>query len=361
VRFEIFEHGPESNYRRTQINRLQEQRPKTKGQIPKTEYRKPKTENRKLKTAMLIIIAISTFVAITFGVTGIYWLFVRPQSAAAERLQKLNESSGVAGTSSVPVHDERPMADFAEKLAEPINRLLPASAAESKKLQKQLMHAGFRGHSAPLIYRSIQLASLVVFPGLVAVGCAVLAKPLDGALVYVLLGFVFGFFMPRFVLARLIKGRQLRVRWGLADALDLMVVTIEAGLGLNASLVRVSEEMKDVHPEIAIEFELANLEIRVGREREEALRNLAERTGVDDLRSLVAMLIQADRFGTSIARAVRIFSDSLRTKRRQRAEQEAQKAAVKLLFPLACFLFPTLFIAILGPAALTLIDTLGNM
>src|ERR671932_921657 len=126
-------------------------------------------------------------------------------------------------------------------------------------------------------------------------------------------------------------------------------------------MVRGGEEWKVVHPEISEEFEIANLEIRVGREREEALRNLAERTGVDDLRSLVAMLIQADRFGTSIARAVRVYADSLRTKRRQRAEQAAQKAAVKLLFPLACFLFPVLFIAILGPAALTLIDTLGSM
>jgi tight adherence protein C len=116
-----------------------------------------------------------------------------------------------------------------------------------------------------------------------------------------------------------------------------------------------------VHPDISEEFELANLEIRVGRERDEALRNLAERTGVDDLRSLVAMLIQTDKFGTSVARAIRVFSDSLRTKRRQRAEQAAQKAAVKLLFPLACFLFPTLFIAILGPALIQLSDTLGNM
>jgi tight adherence protein C len=132
-------------------------------------------------------------------------------------------------------------------------------------------------------------------------------------------------------------------------------------LGLNAAMMRISEELRDVHPDISVEFEMANLEIRVGRERDEALRNLAERTGVDDLRSLVAMLIQADRFGTSIARAVRVFSDSLRTKRRQRAEQAAQKAAVKLLFPLACFLFPTLFIVILGPALLSLMDNLGSM
>jgi len=125
-------------------------------------------------------------------------------------------------------------------------------------------------------------------------------------------------------------------------------------------MVRVSEELKDVHPEISEEFEMVNLEIRVGRERIEALRNLSDRTGVDDLRSFVAMLIQADRFGTSIGRAVRVYSDSLRTKRRQRAEQEAQKASVKLLFPLTCFLFPTLFIIILGPAGISIMDAFNG-
>ncbi|MEN3326454.1 MAG: tight adherence protein, partial [Acidobacteriota bacterium] len=175
------------------------------------------------------------------------------------------------------------------------------------------------------------------------------------------IAFVMGFFLPPFFLKRSISNRQRELRWGLADALDLMVVSVEAGLGLNAAMMKVSSELKDVHMAVASEFELANLEIRVGRDRDEALRNLAERTGVDDLRSLVAMLIQTDKFGTSIAKGLRVFSDSLRTKRRQRAEQEAQKAAVKLLFPLACFLFPTLFIAILGPAALNLMDVLGNM
>jgi tight adherence protein C len=176
-----------------------------------------------------------------------------------------------------------------------------------------------------------------------------------------MIAFVTGFFLPPYFLKKSIKKRQRDLRWGLADALDLMVVSVEAGLGLNAAMMKVSSELKDVHAAVAAEFELANLEIRVGRDRDEALRNLAERTGVDDLRSLVAMLIQTDKFGTSIAKGLRVFSDSLRTKRRQRAEQEAQKAAVKLLFPLACFLFPTLFIAILGPAALNLIDVLGRM
>lgn len=310
---------------------------------------------------MLLLIAISTFVCITLGMMGLYWLLYRPQSAATQRLRNLGQRA-VTDTPNAQISIEDGRAtEIAERLASPLTRLVPPSAAEAKKLQKQLMHAGFRSASAPVVFRAIQLAALAVFPGIVAVVCAVLAKPITSALLWVLMAFVVGFFLPRYVLRRMIRSRQQLVRWGLADALDLMVISVEAGLGLNAAMVRVSEELREVHPDICDEFELANLEIRVGRERDEALRNLAERTGVDDLHSLVAMLIQTDKFGTSIARAIRVFSDSLRTKRRQRAEQAAQKAAVKLLFPLACFLFPTLFIAILGPAALQLMDTLAKM
>ncbi|HWT03851.1 MAG TPA: type II secretion system F family protein [Pyrinomonadaceae bacterium] len=314
---------------------------------------------------MLLIITISTFVCITFGVMALYWLVYRPQSAATERLKRLGQTnqtmSATAAAPMVAFQDDRPVTDLAERIAAPLHRLAPPSAAEAHKLQKLLMHAGYRSPSSPVIYRAIQLFSLVLFPGAIALVFAFLAWPLSSAIVWLGAGVLLGFFLPRFVLDQMIKGRKQRVRWGLADALDLMVVSIEAGLGLNAAMLRVSDELKDVHKDISDEFELANLEIKVGRDRDEALRNMAERTGVDDLRSLVAMLIQADRFGTSIARAVRIFSDSLRTKRRQRAEQAAQKAAVKLLFPLACFLFPVLFIAILGPAMLTIVDTFSNM
>jgi tight adherence protein C len=310
---------------------------------------------------MILIIAISTFVCISLGLLGVYWLVYKPQSAATERLRKLAGRESVADGPQLVMPDESSAAELAQRLATPINKLLPASATEARKLQKQLMHAGFRGKEAPLVYRAIQLASMAGFPLMVAGACAVLGRPLQSALVWIMIAFVVGFALPRFVLKRITTNRQRDLRWGLADALDLMVVSVEAGLGLNAAMIKVSSELKDVHPAIATEFELANLEIRVGRERDEALRNLAERTGVDDLQSLVAMLIQTDKFGTSIAKGLRVFSDSLRTKRRQRAEQAAQKAAVKLLIPLALFLFPTLFIAILGPAAINLIDVLEKM
>jgi len=315
---------------------------------------------------MILIITLSTFAFITLGAMGIYWLMFRPASAATERLRQMGETGGGAIRAggvdlSASAASDDGMTALAERMAKPLHRLAPPSAAEAKKLQKQLMQAGYRSPNAPVIFRAIQISVLVGLPGMVALGCALLARPLDSAVTWILMAFVAGFFLPRYVLRKMVKGRQQRVRWGLADALDLLVVSIEAGLGLNAAIVKVGEELREVHPDISEEFELTNLEIRVGRDRDEALRNLAERTGVDDLRSLVAMLIQADRFGTSIARAVRVYADSLRTKRRQRAEQAAQKAAVKLLFPLACFLFPTLFIAILGPAALNLIDSFAKM
>ena len=313
---------------------------------------------------MILIIAISTFVCISLGMLGVYWLLYKPQSAATERLRRLGGSQET-GTSTVPsvtmTADDSPAAELAQRLAQPLNKLLPPSASEAHKLQKQLMHAGYRSAEAPIIYRAIQIVSMAGFPLVVAGICALTGRAVQNALVYMVLAFVAGFFLPRFSLNQIIKKRQRLIRWGLADALDLMVVSVEAGLGLNAAMMKVSSELKDVHSAVSIEFELANLEIRVGRDRDEALRNLAERTGVDDLRSLVAMLIQTDKFGTSIAKGLRVFSDSLRTKRRQRAEQEAQKAAVKLLFPLACFLFPTLFIAILGPAALNLAEVLKTM
>jgi tight adherence protein C len=306
---------------------------------------------------MITIILVSTFVCIAGGVMAIYWLLFRPISATAQRLSDLDEGRGAAAAQSL---EANPMESLAARIAEPINNLVPPSAADAKKLQRELMQAGYRSSSAAAIYRVTQLATMVLFPTLILIVFTVMARPMGQALLPALFAFGAGFLLPRFILNRLIASRKLRITWGLADALDLMVITMEAGLGLNAAMLRVCQELKTVHPDISKEFELANLEIRVGRERSEALRNLADRTGVEDLNSLVGMLIQADRFGTSIARAVRVYSDSLRTKRRQRAEQAAQKAAFKLLLPLGGLLFPTMFIIILGPALLNISDMLGG-
>jgi tight adherence protein C len=306
---------------------------------------------------MVTIILISTFVCIAGGVMAVYWLLFRPVSATAQRLSQLDEARPGAVSQSIEVNT---MESLAARLAEPINKLVPPSASDAKKLQRELMQAGYRSHSAPAIYRVTQLGMMLLFPLLIVLLWSITARSMSDAVMPALFAFGAGFLLPRFILNRMIASRKLRITWGLADALDLMVITMEAGLGLNAAMLRVCEELRPVHPDISKEFELANLEIRVGRERSEALRNLADRTGVEDLNSLVGMLIQADRFGTSIARAVRVYSDSLRTKRRQRAEQAAQKAAFKLLLPLGALLFPTMFIIILGPALLNISDMLGG-
>lgn len=306
---------------------------------------------------MILLITISTFIFITLAVMGLYWVVFGQPSSATDRLRPFSRPEARAKG----VVEERPITTtVAERVATPIYRLAPPSPAESTKLQRQLMQAGYHSPNAPVIFRAVQIILLFSFPFVAVVWSMTTMQTFSNMLMWCSLAFIIGFALPRYVLRHMIRNRQQRLRWGLADALDLMVVSVDAGLGLNAAMLRVSEELMDVHPDISTEFEIANLEIRVGREREEALRNLAERTGVDDLRSLVAMLIQADRFGTSITRAVRIYSDSLRTKRRQRAEQAAQKAAVKLLFPLACFLFPAFLIVIFGPIVINLMDYFAN-
>ncbi len=301
---------------------------------------------------MLAIIIILVFSCVALAVMSVYLVFARPASVVSARLESMDPSLALVENNRLTV--------MAGRVADPINRIVPISAVEAAKLQKQLLQAGYRSPDAATAFRAIQIVMLIAFPTLVAVICFVLSRPLSNLIIWTLIGAAVGFYLPKLILARKTKARKLRITWGLADAMDLMVVSVEAGLGLNAALNRVGEELKTLHPDMHYEIEIVNLEIRVGRSREEALRNLAERTGVDDIRSFVALLVQADRFGSSIAKAVRVFADSLRTKRRQRAEQAAAKASLKLLFPLTCFLFPVIILVILAPSLFALSDMLFN-
>ncbi|HEX3281368.1 MAG TPA: type II secretion system F family protein, partial [Pyrinomonadaceae bacterium] len=255
---------------------------------------------------MLILIILLTFGCLALTVMSLYWMFARPTGVVNARLDSMDPS--------LTFVENSPLTTMADRVAEPLNRIVPISAVEALKLQKQLLQAGYRSPDASIVFRAIQITMIVAIPSLMLTVCFVLDRPLSNFLVWGFLGAAFGFYLPKYVLRKQILRRQQRITWGLADAMDLMVVTIEAGLGLNAALNRVGDELKNVHPDMHSELELVNLEIRVGRSREEALRNLSERTGVDDIRSFVALLIQADRFGASIARAVRVFAESLRTK-----------------------------------------------
>ena len=175
----------------------------------------------------------------------------------------------------------------------------------------------------------------------------------------IVIGGGLGFYLPEIVLYIIRKGRQEKIFLSLPDALDLLVVCVEAGLGLDAGLRRVSDELSDTAPELCTEFALCNMQLQMGRRRREVLHELGVRTGVDDMRALAAILIQADKFGSSIAQALRVQSDSMRVKRSQRAEEKAQQTAVKMIFPLVLFIFPGIFVILVGPAAIMLIKGLG--
>ncbi len=227
--------------------------------------------------------------------------------------------------------------------------------------QKFLTQAGYRSENAVALYwgTRVVLASALGFVGFV-VGTAAGWEPVMalGAIFY---GAALGFVMPVVVVRSRKRGRQKELQKALPDALDLMVVCVEAGLGLNQALQRVAVESRHFSRVMMEELALVNLEIRAGTDRETTLINLAERTGLDDVRSLVTMLIQTDRFGTSIAQSLRVHSDTLRMKRRQRAEEAAAKTAIKMVFPLVFCIFPALFVVILGSGLIQIFEQLGGL
>jgi tight adherence protein C len=217
----------------------------------------------------------------------------------------------------------------------------------------RLVQAGYRRDEALTIFFGIRVMFALTLFSLFST--SIIARP---NLTLALGGLGVGYVLPGMVLARLAKRRAHRIRLSLADMLDLLVVSVEAGLGLDQALSRVGAELQFAYPELADELKLINLELRAGKPRPEALRNLADRTGVDDLSSLVTMLIQTDKFGTSVAQSLRVYSETLRTKRRQRAEEAAAKTGVKMVFPLVFCIFPAIWIVTIGPAAIKFVTVL---
>ncbi len=257
----------------------------------------------------------------------------------------------------------------AENLTRVLEKATPAlakplqskDAKEVGKLKLRLAQAGFRSEAAPPLFLSMKFAMLIlglIFGG----GAVILIAHLNGMPVFghknlFKCVFIAGamFYIPELGLMWLTKVRKEQIFLGLPDALDLMVVCVEAGLGLDQAMRRVSDEMHKSYPVIAEEFGLCNLQLQMGRTRAEVLQELGQRSGVDDLRSLASILIQADKFGSSIAQALRVQSDSMRVRRSQIAEEKAAKTAVKLIFPLVLFIFPGIFVVLVGPAAITIV------
>jgi tight adherence protein C len=242
-------------------------------------------------------------------------------------------------------------------LVQPFEKVLPRSSQEVSVVQKRLIQAGHRSDGAVRIFYGAKVLVPLVFCVLITV------TPIGhsyGVFAYVMaLGL--GYLIPDFWLGNRIKARQLKIRLGLPDVLDLMVVCIEAGLSIDQATVRTVEELAVSQPAISDELGLVILEQRAGRLRADSWKNLADRTGLDVVRELASVLIQADQFGTSVTKNLRVFSETLRTRRRQQLEEQAAKTSVKLVFPLVLFIFPSLFVVTLGPAMISMADSFKKL
>lgn len=236
----------------------------------------------------------------------------------------------------------------------------PADAAEISSIRQELVNAGYRHAKAPVLFMGSKLLS-----GLIALGIVILLPEkllgyptlVNQVVIYVGAASA-GYFLPMLWLRHAISSRKEKILDAFPDALDLMVVCVEAGLGLDAAIARVSGEIKFAHPELADEFNLVSLELRTGLSRAESLKNLSLRVDLEEVSSLVALLVQTDKFGTSVGQALRVHSDAMRVNRQLRAEELAAKLPVKLLFPLVLFIFPSLFVVIIGPGAIKIARSL---
>jgi tight adherence protein C len=302
---------------------------------------------------MIWLVTFGTFLATLAVCVSLYLAFTPSQPEIVRRLTDLADAPGT---------DVRE--GFGEKLMDRmrgaliwVGNLFPGSGAGASRSTTMMNRAGFRGPTAALIVRGVKILLPVALVGMVYFMGVYRSNPfmiLGGALLA-------GVALPEVFILWRVSSRQHRLRKGLPDALDLLVICVEAGLGIDQALMRVSQELKVVHRELSEELQLVNLEMRVGKTRIEALRELARRTGVEDIKALVAMLAQTDRFGTSVAQSLRVYSDDLRVRRRQRAEEMAAKTTVKMVPPLVLFIFPALMVVILGPAILILMRQFINV
>jgi tight adherence protein C len=303
------------------------------------------------------LVPLFVFAGLVAGIFALLSALSNRNSRAQERLERISRPASLAEIEDPKVKKDRflGMVETAKALSGP---LMPQTELEQSQLKIRLANAGFRSDSAPAVYMGLRVAVLC---GFLLLGLAIFLPrygfTVDALKPLVLFAGV-GFYLPSLVLWFLRKSRQDAIFLSLPDALDLLVVCVESGLGLDAAMRKVCDEMKDHAKVIAEEFSLANFQLQMGRPRREVLHDLGVRTGVDDVRSLAAILIQADRFGSSIAQALRVQSDSMRTRRKQLAEEKAAKTAVQLIFPLVLFIFPGIFVVLVGPAAISIMKTM---
>ncbi len=300
---------------------------------------------------MIWAVTIGTFLASVVVCVSLFYAFASGEPAIVRRLSRLADATG-----------DHPREAFKQKQKErargalvSIGKLVPGGT--SSRAQLMMTRAGFRSPNAVLAVRGVRVLLPIALLGAVYFTGIYIYNPfiiLAGALLA-------GLLLPEIWILWKINARQDRLRRALPDALDLLVICVEAGLGLDQALMLVSQELKVVHGELSDEFQLVNLEMRVGKSRLDALRELARRTGIEDLKALVAMLVQTERFGTSIASSLRVHSDDLRTRRRQRAEEMGAKTTIKMVPVLVLFIFPALMVVILVPAIITIVRQFAKL
>jgi tight adherence protein C len=306
---------------------------------------------------MLAIIAILT--ALTVGLFALSLIQLRPgRSGVTARLDQLHPEGQqeIQARRRRQVKSERLM-----RVLQSLGQQVGSGRKDTTAVRQFLIQAGYADPNAPSIYWAVRVS---LAGGLAAL--AMLGLPLLGvSSAQMLMGIGWlgglGWVGPTFYVRRRVKARQKEVQLALADMLDMLVVCVEAGLGLNQALVRVADEIEHVSRVMSEQLAMVNLEMRAGTPREEALKNFADRTGLPDIKSLVSMMIQTDRFGTSVADALRVHSDTMRTKRCQRAEEAAAKTTIKLVFPLVLFVFPAMFVVVIGPSAIAIYRTFSKL
>lgn len=306
-------------------------------------------------TPEVAVAVVAVFAAVAVGAAFVTWSALERGSPVRRRLHEATTTPGLSASGSgVTMPASRLVDDLDQRLAR-ATKLFGKSPKEMGRTRRRLAKAGYYGVWPVVVYAAAEL--------LLPVLCAAAAISIFGwgkGLLFAAFAAIIGYLLPGVVLGVLVSRRRKAVQNGLPDGLDLIIVCVEAGMGLDQAVAKTGEELAITHPALSEELRSITTEIRAGKPRLEAFRNFAERTQLDDAKALVGMLVQTDRFGTSVAEALRVLADEMRTKRRQRAEERAQKLGVKLVFPLVFFLFPALYVVLLGPAVIRFARFFGS-
>ena len=302
---------------------------------------------------MIVLIALSLFLVLMVLISWAGYRFYAKPGRFVEQVGGMSVMPGDLGTFGAERQE-----GVGVRVLRIVGEKVPASPDDVNMTTRLLLAAGYRSERAVAIFLGIRFLSTVAGLGLGLTFYSILT---DNAVLRLLIiggGALIGWFLPGLILEMLVSARQERIKFGLPDALDLLTVCVEAGLGLDQALVSVARELRNTHPDVSDELSLVTLEINAGKRRADALRNLAERTRVSEVQKLVAILIQTDRFGTSMAEALRTHSDFMRVRRRQEAEERANKVGVKLVFPIFFFILPSMLVVVAGPGLLQIFKQL---